>query len=255
MTRKVVITLIILGILLFGVIVLHLLSIFCSFTFFGLEEEHYKALVSDAILVLAFGFALVPLFQVSQNTRKLRQELREAQKQFQKEHGIQSFPIEKKGEDDLAWMLPHYQKAKRITIFAGSFDWLADNREMKKRILTLANEGKLDLVSYRSKEEVEEAFRGKTLQELFKTLRDHFKFKSNLEDVTCTIVQKSATDWEFLYKSRPDDAGHAFNACVLSDTDRSRELLHILTKLGDAKHWGTPADDSRSTEQGSSAEV
>ncbi len=251
MTRKVVITLMVLGALLFGVIVLHVLSVFSSFTL-GLKEEQYKVLVSDAVFVLAFGIALIPLFQVSQNTTKLRQELKKAQEQFQKEHGIQSSPIEKKGEDDLTWMLPHYQKAKRLTIFAGSFDWLADKPEMQKRILELAGEGKLDLVSYKSKKQVAEAFRTKkNLQSLLQTLGDdHFKFNSKLEDVTCTIVQKSATDWEFLYKSRPDDAGHAFNACVLSDTNRSRELLHILTQLGDAKHWDKASGDSSSAEQG-----
>jgi len=250
MTKKVIILLILLGIPLLAVIVLHVLSTFYPFTLFGLEEEQYRVLVSDAIFGLAFGMALIPLIQASQNTRKLRQELKKAQEQFQKEHGIQSFPIEKKGEDDLAWMLPHYQKARRITIFAGSFDWLADKPEIEKRILELAGESKLDLVSYKSKEQVEEALRTKNLQSLLQTLGDHFKFNSKLEDVTCTIVQKSATYWEFLYKSRPDDAGHAFNACVLSDTNRSRELLHILTQLGDAKHWGEAAGDSISAEQG-----
>jgi len=124
MTKKVIILLIVLGILLFGVIALHVLSTFYSFTLFGLEEEQYKVLVSDAVIVFAFAFALVPLFQVSQNTKKLRQELKKAQEQFQKEHGIQSFPIQREGEDDLDWMLPHYQRGQRITIFAGAFDWL-----------------------------------------------------------------------------------------------------------------------------------
>lgn len=242
---KVVIIHIILGILLFVVIVLHVLSIFSSCTLFGLKEEQYKVLVSDAIFVLAFGFALIPLIQASQNTRKLRQDLKKAQEQFQKEHGIRSIPIEKEGEDDLAWMLPHYQKATRLTIFAGSFDWLADKPEMEKRILELAGEGKLDLVSYKSKEQVREAFRTKkNLKSLIKTLGDdHFKFKSELKNVTCTFVEKSAMGTEFLYKSSPDDEGHMFNACVLSDTDKSRVLLHILSELTKAEHWGERANE------------
>ena len=72
MKRKVVITVIVLGILLFGVIMLHVLSAFSSFTL-GLKEEQYKVLVSDAILVLAVIFALAPLFQVSRKVKKLRQ--------------------------------------------------------------------------------------------------------------------------------------------------------------------------------------
>ncbi len=251
MAKKFIILTIVLGVLLLVVVSLHVLSKFCPFTLLGLEEEQYEAIVMDAILLLAFGIALIPLIQALQNTRKLREELKKAQEQFQKEHGIQSFPIEKEGEDDLTWMLPHYQKARRITIFAGSFDWLADKPEMEKRILELAGEGKLDLVSYKSKEQVEEALRTKkNLQDLLEMLGDHFKFNSKLEEVKCTIVQKSATDWEFLHKSRPDDAGHAFNACVLGDTNRSRELLHILSQLGDAKHWGEAVGNSISAEQG-----
>ena len=72
MKKKVVITVIVLGILLFGVIILHVLSAFSSFTL-GLKEEQYKVLVSDAILVLAVVFVLAPLFQVSEKTKKLRQ--------------------------------------------------------------------------------------------------------------------------------------------------------------------------------------
>lgn len=72
MKRKVVITVIVLGILLFGVIMLHVLSAFSSFTL-GLKEEQYKVLVSDAILVLAVVFVLAPLFQVSEKAKKLRQ--------------------------------------------------------------------------------------------------------------------------------------------------------------------------------------
>ncbi len=250
MTKKVIFTLIVLGILLFGVIVLHVLSILSSFTLFGLEEEQYKALVSDAILVLAFGFALVPLFQASQNTRKLGRELKDIKEQFQKEHGIQSFPIQQKGEDDLEWMLPHYQQAGCVTIFAGSFDWLGDNEQIKQRIRQLATEDHLELVSYKTEGEVEEAFRAKNQVEMFQTLKGNFKFESKLKDVTCTFIQKSAVDWEFLYKSRADDKRNDFNVCVLSDTDRSRELLHVLSELTKAEHWGISAGDSSSAEQG-----
>ena len=246
MTKKIIILTIVLGSLLVVVIALHILSTFYSCTLFGLEEERYKTLVSDAIFVLGLGVVLVPLIQASQNTRKLRRDLKKAYEQFQKDHGIQSVPIEKEGEDDIAWMLPHYQKATRLTIFAGSFDWLADKPEMEKRILELAGEGKLDLVSYKSKEEVTEGGRAKRkLKSLFKTLGDdHFKFNSKLEKVICTFVQKSGLDTEFLYKSKSDDdGGHMFNACVLSDTDKSRVLLHILSELTKAEHWGERANE------------
>jgi len=254
MTKKVVITLIVLGILLLGLILLHVLSVFSSFTL-GLKEEQYKVLVSDAIFLLAFVIALIPLFQVWQNTKKIQQELKEAKEQFQKEHGIQFFPIQREGEDDLDWMLPHYQRGQRVTIFAGSFDWLGDKPEMEKRILQLANEGKLYLVSYRSEQEIEDAFGAKQKEPLLRKLRgvlkDRFRVNSNLRDVACTFIQKSATaDTEFLYKSRPDDEGHVFNACVISDTNRNRVLLRILSKLTEPMRWGEAFGSSGSTERG-----
>lgn len=245
MTRKVLIILGVLGILLFAVIVLHILFTFYSFTLFGLEEEQYKVLVSDAILVLAFGFALVPVFQVSQNTRKLRQEISD----FLTEHGITINPVKKKGKDDLEWMLPHYQQAGHVTIFAGSFDWLGENKQMKQRIRQLAAEDHLKLDSYKSERQVEEAFQRKNEEAFFAELKKHFRFDTGLEGVTCTMIQKLGADWEFLYRSRAD-AENAFNVCYLSTTPRNIELLHILSQLTEAQHWGKPAGNPTQTKQG-----
>lgn len=205
----------------------------------SLESEQYTAVVGNMIFAIAFIAAMVPLVAAWYNTRRLRQ-------QIQEEYGIKSFPIKQPGVDDLKWMLPHYQRGQRITIFAGSFDWLGDKPEMRNRILQLANEGKLDLVSYRSIGEIEGAFRAKGDEPLLSTIRgalgDRFRVDSKLRDVACTFIQKSAADREFLYKSRPDDEGHMFNACVLSDTDKSRVLLHILGELTKAEYWGTSAE-------------
>lgn len=210
----------------------------------SLEPEQYTTIVGNMIFAIAFITAMVPLLAAWYNTNKIRKEIQE-------EYGIKSFPIKQPGEDDLEWMMPHYQRGQRITIFAGSFDWIGDKPEMRNRILQLANEGKLDLVSYRSIQEIEDAFRAKEDEELLNALRGRFKVKSKLEDITCTFVQKSATDAEFLYKSRPDDEGHAFNACVLSDTDKSRELLHILSKLTKGEHWGKRANEVGQSIEGS----
>jgi len=210
---------------------------------FGLEEEQYKVLVSDAILVLAFGFALVPLFQISQNTRKLRKEVSE----FLAEHGITIKPVKKKGKDDLEWMLPHYQQAGHVTIFAGSFDWLGENKAMKERIHQLAAEDHLKLVSYKSEQQIEESFQRKRERAFFGELKKHFCFDSGLEGVTCTMIQKLGADWEFLYRSRAD-AENAFNVCYLSTTPRNIELLHILSQLTKAERWDTPAGGSGPTD-------
>ena len=243
---KVVIIHIILGFLLFVVIVLHVLSIFSSSTLFGLKEDQYKALVSDAILVLAFGFALIPLFQVSMNTKKLRKEVAE----FLAEHGITINPVKKKGKDDLEWMLPHYEQADRVIVCAGSFDWLGENEQMKERIRQLAAEEHLRLVSYRTKDQVEAAFQRKGETELFRELEKHFAYESGLEGVTCTMIQKLGADWEFLYRSRAD-AENVFNVSYISTTPRNIELLNILfelTKAVERRSVHTP--DSSLAEQG-----
>lgn len=198
----------------------------------NLGEEKYTALVGDMIFALAFLMAAVPLSQVWWNTKKLREELR-------KEYGIKSAPINEKGKDDLVWMLSHYEKADRMTIFAGGFGWLEINSDMKKRVLELAKDSKLNLVSYRSEQEVKDAFGGNRAQKLFfKDLKPCFRYGSGLQNVVCTMIQRSATEWSFLYKSRPDEEGHAFNVCVLSDTNSTRELLHILSALTKAENWG-----------------
>ncbi len=240
MTKKVVITLIVLGILLFVVIVLHVLSIFSSFTLFGLEEEQYKVLVADAILALAFVMALVPLLQMRKSLRKLRED-------FKKDYKIDSAPINNEGVDDIEWMLPYYQKAQRITIFAGGFAWLGEkqdlkpNQKMKKRILKLAGEKKLDLISYHTRAEIEKEYKEKKLTALFEKLKHCFKYKSGLDQVVCTLIQHQPTEWQFLYKGKADkDTGICTNY-ALGDSDKNRGLLHILSEFTNAEHWDEPA--------------
>ncbi|MFZ2149402.1 MAG: hypothetical protein WAV28_19495 [Sedimentisphaerales bacterium] len=77
MKRKVIIAL--LGILFFGVITLHALSVFSSFTI-GIKEEQYKVLVSDAILALAIVSVLAPLFQMSERVKKLQRASKKTRK-------------------------------------------------------------------------------------------------------------------------------------------------------------------------------
>lgn len=218
-----------------------------------LTEAQYASLVSDMIAAFAFVVAVAAVVQAILYKRRVgrgllqakteyQNKLKEAKKDFERKMGITSQPIENKGDDDLKWMLSHYKEADRVTVFAGSFDWLGDNKQMKNRILELAAEDKLNLVSYRTKEHVKDSFERKNAVELFENLKDCFRYESDLDDVNkvvCTIVQLSATEWRFLYKSLPDEKGHAFNACVLSDTDSTRQLLHILSQLTRGDRWGT----------------
>lgn len=220
-----------LGIVLLVVLVLHVLSKFSIIPFFANYQTQYETIISDAIFLFAFIFAMIPIIQASRNTTRMLADIR-------KEHGIEYTPITEEGKDDLDWMAKHYERADRITIFAGSFDWLGTNSRLKALILKLAQQDKLKLVSYRSEDKVLAAFTANDQEDLFQQLRLCFRFESELTDVVCTMVHKSPTENEFLFKSRSETIDHPFNASVISDTYRSGELLHILSQLSSPNKWG-----------------
>lgn len=201
----------------------------------NLQQDKYPMLISVMTLVVGFLITITPIFGTFRRTGRLRREVKDAQQEFLAEHGIAINPIQKKGKDDLEWMFPYYQQAGRITIFAGSFDWLGDNRQIKERIRQLATENNLRLVSYRTKEQVEAAFRRKGEQGFFRELQTHFSYESGLEGVTCTMIEKLGADWEFLYRSRAGpETPSVFNVCYIGTTPRNIELLNILSKLAKA---------------------
>jgi len=215
-------------------------------------ESQYSALVSDMLAAFAFVVTVGVVVQSVLYKRRIHKELvrekheyekklKEAQKAFEQRMGITSQPIKQMEKDDLKWMLPHYKEADGITVFAGGFGWIATNSELKNRILELAHEKKLKLISFRNMAEVKKSFEEKNALSLFEGLKSCFKYESGLGDgkkVVCTMIQISPTARKFLYKSLPDEQGHAFNTCVLSDTDSTRELLHILYQLTRPEWWG-----------------
>lgn len=202
-----------------------------------LAEHQYSALVSDMIAAFAFIVTVGAVVQARLYKRNLRRRL-------QRELGIEASPITQKGKDDLEWMLQHYRTAEHVTIFAGSFDWLGQNGEMRDQIIKLAKEGNLELVSRRTKAEVDKSLEKDTeLYTALSTLSDHFRCESELNGVTCTMIRALGTPSKFLYRSSTTDPDKAFNACVFTNTEQSRELLHILSQLTKAEHWGKPAVD------------
>ena len=208
-----------------------------------LEEHKYSAIVSDIIFVLAFLVAISPLVQVVYFKIQYKRK-------YRREQGIESFEVKEKGKDDLETMLRYYKGAEHLTIFCGAFAWLRKNAEMRSLIVDFANDGKLKLVSYKSKTQVREAFSNVGEEELFEQLyqKQCFKFNSGLPDVKCSMIKRVGAELRFLFRQSSDQ--NPFNACVLSSTNQSRELLYILSKLTEAKHWGTPDGDSTCGEQG-----
>ncbi len=200
-----------------------------------LEVNQYSALVSDMIAAFAFVVTVGTVVQAGLYKRNLRRKL-------QQELGIEASPITQKGKDDLEWMLQHYRTAEHVTIFAGSFDWLSQNKEIKNQIIKLAKEGNLELVSRRTKAVVDRSLAGDA--DLSQALSGHFRYESKLDGVTCTMMKALGTPSKFLYRSSTTEHGKAFNACVFTNTEQSKELLHILYELTKAEHWGTPDNGS-----------
>jgi len=205
-----------------------------------LAEHQYSALVSDMIAAFAFIVTVGTVIQARLYKKRIRRRL-------QRELGIEASSITQKGKDDLEWMLQHYRTAENVTIFAGSFDWLGQNREMRDRIIKLAKEGNLELVSRRTKAEVDRSLEGDG--ELYSALSGNFHYENELNGVTCTMIKALGTPSKFLYRSSTTEPGKAFNACVFTNTEQSRELLHILSELTNAEHWGEAPGDSSSAKQ------
>lgn len=198
-----------------------------------LSEQNYTAIVADLIVILAFIITIAPFIQVAyfkiQYARKYR-----------KEQGIETVEVKVKGDDDLLTMLRYYKEAEHITIFCGAFDWLCDTESgMRAFIESFANDDdKLTLISYKSEEVVRAAFEAKEGGDILLELlmrQNCFRFESGLNNVKCSLIEGVGTEKRFLFRQSSDR--NAFNACVLSSTDQSKELLQILSRLIEKGNW------------------
>ena len=204
--------------------------------FFGtnadsLSSEKYTNIVNDIVLFIGISLAVSSVLLLSHKISSVRGK-------FQKEWGFESSTIKKPGVDDIKWMMRYYKKADRITIFAGSFDWILDDSDFTSLLKKKASERKLQLISYRSREQVEKAFCDHPNGEgdVFSRLSDCFaKFDSRCKDIQFTRLNLLRTGWQFLFKSKSDDGRKGFNTCI-SRTEKNRELLQILADLTDPEN-------------------
>ncbi|MBW8000806.1 MAG: hypothetical protein FVQ80_02130 [Planctomycetes bacterium] len=199
-----------------------------------IEKKLYTVIIADMIAICAFGFAVLPVIQGIYYKRQYARK-------YLKEQGMKTSEVKKKGED-IATMLRYYKGAERITIFCGSFDWLCEYPNMKHFIekFTTSDSNKLKLISYRPKNEVFDAFKeqegGTTLFELLMG-KKCFIFNNGLNGVKCSLIKRGGTETRFLFMRASDSESTPFNTCVLSSTDQSRALLHILRELTEPIHW------------------
>ena len=182
------------------------------------------------------------------NDRLYEERLAVAKKEIYRKQGFDVEPVMKKGKDDLKWMQKYYKNAGMIIVFAGSFDWLDDYKPLRKTIVRLARANKITLISYRDERVVREALSnihipvesgGNT--NLYDELKDRFYFNSGLRIICSLVWDKLEVETRFLYRSPSKE--HAFNVCVLLDTEHSKLLVKIIGDLIEARYWGVQAGE------------
>ena len=196
----------------------------------ALDERMYTALLTDMIAVSAFLFAAFAALQQSIGRKRLEDEVLEL-------HGFRVHEVKRKGNDDLRTMLKYFRNARKLTIFGGKFDWIEENSELKDLILRLAGDDGLELISYRTREAVEDKFASDDNTSLYEQLEDKFSFDSGLPEFKFTLIERQANEVEFLFMS-PSNSTHPFNASVLASQPDSVQLLQILKALIETRQWG-----------------
>ncbi|MDC9497277.1 MULTISPECIES: hypothetical protein [unclassified Pseudoalteromonas] len=155
-------------------------------------------------------------------------QYKKAQSDIKKASPIQTKEIKKDGVDDLKIMLPFYQKAKKVTVFAGDFSWITTNTEMLEAISALINKQAINFVSYKTEDIVSAAINDDSL---FKKVKPFMTF-SNPQHLKCSLVEHGS-EQAFLYK-----VANAFGevdsnpyVCILFPKDNAKQLCHTLNNL------------------------
>jgi len=237
----------------------------------GMPKESYTALISDLVVAAGFVLAWVPLVQAWRTGARLRRErradrdkltrdteamrrkygrdLREERKKFYEGLGMEVQEVETPGVDDLKWMLKHYVPAKRIKVFAGSFDWIPLNEELRDVIVSMAEQEEITLYSYWDEQKVRGALGGAVSSDggsLFEALKARFRFLSAVK-IICSLTEEAGSDKKFLYRSPSESK--PFNVCFHSDHPHSRLLVDIVGQFCRARDWGVKLGQSSPVDQ------
>ena len=145
---------------------------------------------------------------------------------FKKKAIVQIKKVYKDGFDDLRIMLKYYKMADNVSVYAGDFDWLAKDENLKKEIQRLANQNKIRLYSYKNAEAV-----SKNIDdiELFNLLKDEFKFDCGIE-IKCSLIETKGVN-VFLYKSELKSIGGENSVCIVQGINEGIYLLRIIKEL------------------------
>lgn len=186
--------------------------------------------------------------------REVKRRVAAAEQRFNRRQGFDVEPVQEGTIGDLKWMTPYYRNAGKIIVFAGSFDWLNNYKPLRKIIVELAKKDKITFISYRdegvvrnalSKIEISDGDSGST--NLYDILKERFRFNSGLKIICSLVWDKLEAETRFLYRS--PSKTHAFNACVLLDTEHSKLLVKIIGDLIKARRWGVQIDEATPNDQ------
>jgi len=186
-----------------------------------LDAAKYSSIVTivlnTSIMLITTWFAIVPLFTYWRFRSNLR-----------KSSSFQVYPIFNDGVDDIAVMNKYFDGADTLTIYSGDFSFLPMNEQMKALCLTLANKGRLKLVSYKPEHEI-----SKSLEESF---FNYLKSKNAIvsgsdKRIKCSYISYRSSSI-FLYKyDFHGNNGREIYVCAVKETRDSRYLLDTLNAL------------------------
>lgn len=185
----------------------------------SLPPTQYSAILSTTSSTVALVVAICFAVFSAINLVKHRKDVK-------KQAIIQTKRVYVDGVDDLKIMLDYYKLAEKVVVYAGDFDWLTKNKDLKNEISRLAKEEKIDLFSHRDENTIKNSIDD---DEIFNLLIPRFHFDYD-KRIKCSIVETKGNQ-VFLYKSEQKIVGRENNVCIIQGINEGQYLLQIIINL------------------------
>ncbi len=188
----------------------------------SLTSAQYGFAVNTAqnvnIVLITVWFAVLPVAAFIRHSRIER-----------KIRSLQSVPVFIEGKDDYEFLMKFLSNAEQVVFYSASFHWLFVHDDFRDRVFRLAEQGKVRLVSYKTKDQVVATI-GK---ETYDKLRNVFIVNSG-KRIKCTYIRYPGASI-FLYKYYiVGGSGQEVRIGFVQDTNESKYLLKTIDELIDA---------------------
>lgn len=147
-------------------------------------------------------------------------------RQLSKQSSVRKKVIREDGVDDLHIMRTFYEQAHKVVVFSGSFDWIQSDPDLYSEINRLVEKSNITFVSYKTKNEVEEAIGD---NDVFSKLENNFRFESG-KKMQCSLIQRGSSQI-ILYKVDNSLIGEENNVVIIYGKQHTKYLLEILNHL------------------------